>query len=83
MYEHVSLSLVSVQRDEHEVDELDEKEGNDDTTHAVDPNVAPQNRRRAWRRGIARHEVQRDNATITKALKMTADSTALWDCAGA
>src|SRR5665213_1071349 len=37
------LSLVGVQRDEHEVDEFDEDERDDDPPHSADPDLPAQN----------------------------------------
>ena len=43
MDDHFRLSLVGVQRDEDEVDELDEDEGHDDAADSVDQDVATKN----------------------------------------
>ena len=45
---------VGVEGDEDEVDELDEDERHDDPADAVDPDVAPQDRRRADAAGTSR-----------------------------
>jgi len=47
----------------------------------VDQDVAPENRRRIGGTELDSSKRQGDDATITRALKITAESTALSDCA--
>ena len=69
---------VGVQRDEDEIDELDEDERDDDPAHSVDPDIPPQDGRRAGGPELHPTERQRDERHNERALKMTAESTALW-----
>ena len=66
-------------RSQDEVDQLDEDEGHDDPPDAVDEDVASEDRSRAWTgRNRTPRKARGISATITRALKMTAESTA--DC---
>ena len=67
-----------VERDEHQIDQLDADERQDDAADAIEQQVAPQQRRRAQSaRYLTPRSASGISATMMSALKITAESTAL------